>query len=495
MRAASEREDVRRSLHTLATWLTRELEGAGKAQRGRGHGVLTPASRGRTEREAESAAPQEHLAESLSTVVTRARWKAAGCRLALDRRAQSKESGGERESAEAQLATRERSLRARLAKLPDTSTWMLDQPFGLRATEPEAFDVSDEVAEKLELVANSYETLAFAVEMAIDLDEQGLFKGGPPPAFLYLLAEAQSALLAALAEAPTRSDSDQRDVFMWLKEQTTRHRIYVDRHMRLDDPADPKGASALEDRIRQTARDLLEERKTRRQRGQLLNKIKYHVRKLLDDGELRAAEVESLDAAIGQWREAGLESGEPALVDAVQALREFAREDDAAGDGVEALLKLLDRIPEPRGARTRRGGGSSSGKDPKRTAEILAEVRELLEDRTVVLLAPAHALDERESLESELGAASIDFVSVDVKGDADERWKTLSSCLDADDVDVFLLGVRLESEEYQRFKEECLERKTPFVRLPGSLAPSAVAHQITRQVGWRLRALRDSQVG
>ncbi|MEM9381220.1 MAG: hypothetical protein AAGB93_14805, partial [Planctomycetota bacterium] len=259
LRAATERDDVRRSLVALNEWLARELDRTardGRENRGRSHGVLTPAARGRDERGAartpsgDASEPKKRISEPLSIVVTRARWKAAACRLALEVRAARALEGGEAEAAAAQTTTREKTLRTRLATLPDTSTWMLDQPFGVRTSEPNAFDVDDEVAKKLETVAACYDTLAFAAETAVELDDAGVFRGGPPPAFLYLLAEAQSATLASLAEAPTRSDSDQRDVFLWLKEQTTHYRIYVDRYMRLDDPADPKGSSDLVERMR-----------------------------------------------------------------------------------------------------------------------------------------------------------------------------------------------------------------------------------------------------
>ncbi|MEL6714954.1 MAG: hypothetical protein AAFP86_14325, partial [Planctomycetota bacterium] len=58
----------------------------------------------------------------------------------------------------------------------------------------------------------------------------------------------------------------------------------------------------------------------------------------------------------------------------------------------------------------------------------------------------------------------------------------------ATEADVFLLGVKLPSEEYASFKAACLEREVLFVRLPGPLETEAVLHQISRQVGWRLRA-------
>ncbi|MEM9381895.1 MAG: hypothetical protein AAGB93_18205, partial [Planctomycetota bacterium] len=286
------------------------------------------------------------------------------------------------------------------------------------------------------------------------------------------------------------------------KEQTTRYRIYVDRHMRLDDPADPSGSEGLTARIKTAARELTEERQARRQRGQLLNKIRYHVRKLLDDAELRGSEVESLGVALDRWREAGMEPRDRALVEVLEPLR--ARTTDATGEAADRLRTSLAPMLEggrsaPRaaagGQRGSEDGSLDGGRDPERSERILAEVRELLGERSVVLVGNGVTKAQSDDLLAALGPAEIHVVEVDVEGDAEGRWKILEQCLEDTSSDLFLLGVRLDSDEYQRFKERCLERKTPFVRLPGSFAPSAVAHQITRQVGWRLRALRDSSVG
>jgi hypothetical protein len=88
------------------------------------------------------------------------------------------------------------------------------------------------------------------------LDAEGALSPVPAPDLLFLLAESQSSLLTALAHCDLRGDSDQRDLFLWLKEQTTRHRVYVDRHMRLDDPADSTKAAELMDRLEQTAKSI-----------------------------------------------------------------------------------------------------------------------------------------------------------------------------------------------------------------------------------------------
>jgi hypothetical protein len=144
------------------------------------------------------------------------------------------------------LAAEESALRARREDLEDCYAWMLDSPRPL----PE-----DKYVEE---VALCYDVVARAAELCIELEAEGALSPVPAPDLLFLLAESQSSLLTALAHCELRGDSDQRDLFLWLKDQTTRHRVYVDRHMRLDDPADSAKVLELRDRLEQAAKRIRE---------------------------------------------------------------------------------------------------------------------------------------------------------------------------------------------------------------------------------------------
>lgn len=557
LRAAHERHDVRRSLSAINAWLTRELERMppesagstsssprGRAEAtggGQAHGVLTPAARSRADgdsADAEASDGTQRITTSLSVVVTRARWKAAACRLSLDKRnARASDDSAAAESTGSPsgtpsdtpsgesasgakvepIAAREASLRTRLTSLPDTSTWMLDMPFGKRISESDAFDVDPVTAAKLGQVADCYDAIATGAEIAMDLDESGSFRGGPPAAFLYLLAESQSALLQSLAGAPTRSDSDQRDIFLWLKEQTTRYRIYVDRYMRLDDPADPTLSKDLTERLRRSAREIADRAKGRHERSQVLSKVRYHVRKIVGSSPILSSEIESLEHALEAWAELGGERNDRHLADALAPLRELSK------DASEELLDLLGEYPTRDG---RRGKGAnadgddkgtirplraastagisssqsnSSGvaPDPERAKALLDEVQSLLDTQEVMLLTKPSddvaTAAQVDALGKALGARKFSVVTIDPAEDVETRAASLRQLVESD-TQLFLLGIRFESEEYKTFKEACLARERLFVRLPGSLEASAIAHQISRQVGWRLRALKEEKL-
>jgi len=491
--AATSRK-TREALRSLCVYLSTELD-ALEGEQAAPHGVLTPAARGKVA--APVSAEGGALTDGLAMVLKRTRWKAAACRVSVERQALGHLEGGERVAAAALLAQRERGLRESLAGLRDTIPWMLDQPFGVRANQEAAFDVPDEAAAKLAVVADCYETLAVAVEKAGELEAAGIFQEGPPRAFLYLLAEAQSALLSSIAEAPVRSDTDQREVFLWLKEQTTRFRIYVDRHMRLDDLAACDQSADLRMRISKLSDELARDRKDRRQRGQLLNKVRYHVDKLLNAGGATRSEADSLQVALKGWVGAGLDRSDRALTEALQGLREKVNE--VEDDVAEVLRGILrpGRVQPPSGSSPDGSDGhggsdghaSSDGHErADRQSRSLDEVRELLPGMRVVLLAPPTSPVDAEALAAELGAKQLDVLKVDVDGPGKERSETLKGALADDGSRLFLLGVRLDTEEYNGFKASCLEQKLAFVRLPGPLSATAIAHQVMRQVGWRLRS-------
>ena len=99
------------------------------------------------------------------------------------------------------------------------------------------------------------------------------------------LAAVQSALRIAALALRTSPDDDQLAAFTWLKATTAAERVFVDRHMRLDDPLDPAQLPAVMD----TVHAGLAEFKARSERETAMRKryqtLKYLARQL---GEGRA---------------------------------------------------------------------------------------------------------------------------------------------------------------------------------------------------------------
>ena len=476
VRNAGDREDVRRSLETLGRYLVGVAQQSAKGPARAQHGVLTPAARLRSEASRPRVAGDDsgsregaRISAPLSVVVTRARWKASACRLSIERRDARKNDSEKFD--DSQFTSREASLRARLKSLPDTSTWMLDTPFGKRAGEPGAFEVPNEVAGQLTQIAHCYDSVATAAEVAMELDESGAFANGPAPSFLYLMAEAQSALLQSLDDAPTRVDSDQRALFLWLKDQTTRYRIYVDRFMRLDDPADPTTSADLQERLRRGARDVLDDQERGRRRRDALAKIHYHTKKILESPESPPGpEVESLGQALARWSAAGFDPLERGLQDALVPLRALPSDSDVPS--MCALKELLGSTPErdrPAQAVEADTAPQNSSQGSPRESLNSDEIKSALSSRSVGILLDAAADADLSDLQEKVGARSLAAVRIDLTSDDSAgRGQSISEFLDSG-TDLFLLGVKLPPEEYSQFKGRCLERDALFVRLPGPL--------------------------
>lgn len=464
---AAEREDVRRALTTVNAWLARELTRRAEVARTSAAPAPSPAELPAVHHDdvlvprGPAPAPDDTRPVDLARIAARALWKADALALALARRAAGPAPGPD-------LRQRESELRSRQSAAGAPWAWMLDAP---------PARVEDDA---LEVLRRNYSNVARIAERLEQLERAEALEPAPPVDLLRLVAEAQSALLAALAGVGLRQDDDQRDLFQWLRDRTTRHRIYVDRHMRLEDPANPHSADELARRFEELAERALSQGAGRKHRTQLLNKVRYHVRRLIEGVAAPADEWNSLAAALERWREHHLELNDRGLVEVLgplAALEVPAGISDAAAPVILEALRLV------------------RGQDPARP-DALAEVAVLLGGRRALMVSDTSDPAARAALAQELGLADLGWLTVPpVTADgarSDERIAAILAGLTASTAELVFMGVKLPQEEYLAFKDACVARHLPFVRLPGTLAPGAVAHQTARQVGWRLREPRPA---
>ncbi len=90
----------------------------------------------------------------------------------------------------------------------------------------------------VDVFAVALETLAAAVELVDEAEEGG--RRGRLEQALPLMAEAQSAVRAAARALNLIEEPEQSRAFDWLKSTAARHRVFLPRFMRSDDPADPR---------------------------------------------------------------------------------------------------------------------------------------------------------------------------------------------------------------------------------------------------------------
>jgi hypothetical protein len=238
-----------------------------------------------------------------------------------------------------------------------------------------------------------------------------------------------------------------------------------------------------------------------------MNKVRYHVRRLLVGGAATGDDWGSLGAALARWREFGLELEDKGLLELLGPLAglELPAAAALAPESQAALAAGLELV---------RGGETSR-------ADSLAEARRLLQGRRALMVADVADDVARAALAEALGLEHLEWLPVDgvpmraaedtqpadaapesaeapasaaasaPDAEPSERIAAIFATLAAAQPDVVFMGLRLPQDEYLSFKDRCVELRLPFVRLPGEPTPGAVAHQTLRQVGWRLRELRS----
>lgn len=197
----------------------------------------------------------------------------------------------------------------------------------------------------LRRIAANYRNLARAVSLAKMSEELG--QRPLRQAALELLAQAQSALRVSLRDTWLyHSDHDQDAAFVYLNHATKRESFFIDRHMKLEDPADPLDFESLHSRLLETHSrfELAQEydKETRR----LLSKIKHHARMVTGNpDEVRGGDWEKIEQAAASLVGERLSASDPRLTDLLRPLREFV----PRGIDLPTVVTILDRAstPEP----------------------------------------------------------------------------------------------------------------------------------------------------
>jgi hypothetical protein len=327
----------------------------------------------------------------------------------------------------------------------------------------------------------AFVNLALSAEIA--LGQHGHRDSGEDlrPEAYQLLAEAQSAIRAALERESLNEDADQQAAFFWLREKTFAERIHVPRHMKIDDPADIENGADLFARLEAMHSRIAARRLSDVHRRTLLNKARYHARRLLDDkGEDTAADWRTFADAVSSIVERGAAPSDVEIREMVLPLIELLPEGLALPQSFDRVLEATDRYIASREGETHeipRGRAASP--------EVV-EAATLLEGSTVVLIGGECRLQSQAALERELHLGELRWVTAAHH----QSHYLFEPAIARPETAVVLLAVRWSSHSFENVKTLCDRYRKPFVRLPGGYNPNQVAAQILAQVGDTLRAQR-----
>lgn len=408
-----------------------------------------------TEREPEKPARPE--AAPPQTVVARARLKAEAARWAIERRRRIDEGADVRDH----IAPTDKALIERARALPNCYAWMLD-PY---ASLPDDRALDD--------AAGNYECLADA----FGLTQQIIEHDSAPDGFLErayeLLAESCSALRVQLDRLGFLPDADQDDAFNWLRKRVFEDQIYIARHMRLSDPADPALWTDRQERIGALADELDQVMSFAKHRRQHLNKLGYIAKRWEDfDAAEKTAQTETLIETVERLIELGLKPSDPGIRDAlIGLLDDLPPADDLPGRVGEAV-----RFADEHLARTE----ADQPPQPRRETRSPEAERaaSMLKGKVAVIIGGQCRPRSRDALRDALNLAELRWIATRPH----EPIDNFGAQVIRDDVDLVMLAIRWSSHCFENVKDLCDAHEKPFVRLPRGYGVNQVASEVLNQV-------------
>lgn len=261
----------------------------------------------------------------LDIIIERTRLKAEGSRWAVEREERQREG----EDFASQIRPGDQDIIHRAKSLPHCFLWM-NQPRG------DAWRRADDFL----LIADCFDTLAeslVTLQATLQSDCRESFRKA-----IDLVAEAQSALRIAVSRVEQHPDSDQQMVYHWLRNRAGIERFYIERYMRITDPADPERCDDVADESVALRESLSSTDEPQIDRTRLLGKARYHLNRLTHEDEaFDRGEWERVVDAVEQLVGDGLSPDDVELRDVLGPYRsripsmEFSPEFQSVLDGID----------------------------------------------------------------------------------------------------------------------------------------------------------------
>ena len=335
-----------------------------------------------------------------------------------------------------------------------------------------------EDAKLVEDAAGSFETMADGVGLAhaIVTDSAGsehLFEQA-----MDLLAEAQSAARRAVMRINERGDQTQEKVFGWLKGVTISKQIYIQRHMRLDDAADPSNWDNLAARIEEVEATHQRNRQASKDRRRLTNQIRYELTRAKESEDQSLPHWKTVARAVDELLKTGVPPSNRELRDMLLPVIDDIPSFEEPHPGFDAVLADIDRFLETSPPLTQ------DRSPPTPSAEVMA-VAKLLNGKEVVLIGGKRRPAAQAALERAFHC-KVHWISTREHESNDRFTPSIVRPATA----LVLLAIRWSSHSYGDLKTEAESAGKPFVRLPAGYSPNQVAHQILEQCHELLSARR-----
>ncbi len=362
-----------------------------------------------------------------------------------------------------EIEPKDREIIDKAKALPDCFLWMSHSSGPC----PEDLELWEDVAGCFDAAADG---LALLREIVGDIDEnRPLFER-----MLDLAAEFQSALRIAVEAVGGKPDSDQVKIYIWLRSVAAHHQVYIQRFMRIDDPADPTAWNDLHERIALVDAELQRVRKEKKERQGRLKQCQYHA-KLIREGKQLEYNWQKVINAIEEMVNDGIPHSNSELRELLLPIVDDMPEMDDLPAGFKRVLGEVDRFLATR---------------PPSTSEVVREVSgdvreaaKLLKEKSIVIIGGDRRPHAQDALKSALGVKEVIWIETREH----ESIEGFEANVARREVAVVILAIRWSSHAYGEVQVFCDRHGKPLVRLPGGYNPNQVAHQIMKQCGERLR--------
>lgn len=413
----------------------------------------------------------EYLKDSgdidLVTVEQRCRLKADACRLCIERQSADADS-------DAVFKARHQmdEMIARAKAMPNCFLWV----FSREHTQPDNATLSR--------IADNYKAHADAVALMLRIDNNAPETGRKDDEVMafHLLAEANSALRVALADTwITKPDSDQFEAHVWLKRETSLRRVYIERHMSLDDPADPSDTADLRERIRQANSRFDESADRDRKIKNDLKRIRYHANLIVKNGADSSSEHwEKIDGARVRLRNMGIAATDNRITKAIgpEAAALWPPESPKAGDLSESIARAMSLRDDPE---------ADTSDEPQSTerewSPRVHEVRNFLRGKRIVVIGGERNAKAVDRLEKAFELTQADWITLSEHGSGATMRAPIQRPDTAAVIVIIKLTGHLHVDEAKGYADAAGK---PCVRLMGGYNPENVAQAILDQASDRL---------
>lgn len=400
--------------------------------------------------------PRATVAEAdLQIIEARCRLKSEGSRWAANRQRRLREGA----DYYTEIEPKDREIISKAKALKDCFLWMN------HSTSP----IPDDL-QSWEDIAGCFEAAAMAASLLREVVEGGEKYREFLEPMMDLAAEAQSALRIAVQTVNEKPDTDQLQMFLWIRELAREEQILVARYMRLDDPAEPTRWHDLQERIGALDSRIDAIQQKDKERIKLLKKGQYHARSISKGGE-RTEDwkkvIEVIDTLVTQ----GVPPSSTDLRDLLVPIIDNLPEGIELPSGFQRVMVEVDRYLSAQ--------SPPSQPVAREVSEEVKRVAAIYQGKSMVLIGGDRRLPAYEALKSAFALKDLIWIATREH----ESIEGFIPYIARDEVAAVLLAIRWSSHSYGDVKAIAGKHGKEFFWLPGGYNPNQVAHQILEQRG------------